>query len=127
MMRTQPPTVSQDTVIDSLVHDHIMQTDEYAFPVLEGDKVVGLVTLEDIRSVSRDAWQDTTVGDIMTPVRELETITPDEEAVDALNALQQRDIRQLPVMRNGTLAGLIRRRDIIKWLQLHSETEPRQI
>ena len=127
MMRTQPPTVSQGTVIDNLVHDHIMQTDEYAFPVLEGDKVVGLVTLDDIRDVSKDAWQNTTVGDIMTPVRELETVTPDEEAVEALNALQQRDIRQLPVMRNGTLAGLIRRRDIIKWLQLHSETEPRQI
>ena len=63
----------------------------------------------------------------MTPVREVETVTPDEEAVEALNALQQRDIRQLPVMRNGALAGLIRRRDIIKWLQLHSEMEPRQI
>ena len=127
MMRTQPPTVARNTVIDSLVHDHIMQTDEYAFPVLEGDKVVGLVTLDDVRSVSRDAWQDTMVGDVMTPVRDLKTVTPDEDAVEALNALQERDIRQLPVMRNGTLAGLIRRRDIIKWLQLNSEVEPRQI
>jgi hypothetical protein len=31
------------------------------------------------------------------------------------------DVRQLPVLRNGNLAGLLRRRDIIQWLQLQSE------
>jgi predicted transcriptional regulator len=43
------------------------------------------------------------------------------DAVEALNRLQARDVRQLPVMRNGSLAGLRRRRDVVKWLQLHSE------
>jgi CBS domain-containing protein len=30
-------------------------------------------------------------------------------------------VRQLPVLRDGKLVGLLRRRDVIKWLQLHSE------
>jgi CBS domain-containing protein len=49
-------------------------------------------------------------------------VTPEEDAAEALNQLQVRDVRQLPVMRNGSLAGLLRRRDLVKWLQLHSET-----
>jgi predicted transcriptional regulator len=59
----------------------------------------------------------------MTPAEELVVTTPEEEAAEALNKLRQRDVRQLPVMRNGDLVGCLRRRDIVKWLQLHSEWE----
>ncbi len=36
MMRTDPPTVQASSSVNSLVHDHIMGTDDHAFPVLEG-------------------------------------------------------------------------------------------
>ncbi|MBN1483254.1 MAG: hypothetical protein JXA37_00905 [Chloroflexia bacterium] len=37
--------------------------------------------------------------------------------------LAQHDVRQLLVLEDGHMAGLLRRRDITKWLQLHSELE----
>lgn len=58
----------------------------------------------------------------MTPADQLTVVTPDEDAAEALNKLVQRDVRQLPVLRDGELVGLLRRRDIIKWLQLHAQT-----
>jgi Zn-dependent protease len=121
MMRPNPPTVSQNLSVRELVHDYVMQEDDYAFPVMKGNDLIGLVTLQDIRDVSRDRWDDTTVGEIMTPAEELITVTTDGDASDALLRLTQREFRQLPVMENGSFAGLVRRRDIIKWLQLHSE------
>jgi Zn-dependent protease len=121
MMRPDPPTCSADCSVSRLVHEHIMKTDDQSFPVLDDGRLVGLVTLEDVRAVSRDAWDTTTVRQIMTPVDQLVVVTPDEDAADALNKLTQRDVRQLPVVRDGGLAGLLRRRDIIKWLQLESE------
>jgi CBS domain-containing protein len=90
-------------------------------PVVDDGRFVGLVALEDVRGVSRDAWDTTTVHEIMTPVAQLVVVPPDEDAAEALNKLTQRDVRQLPVVRDGDLAGLLRRRDIIKWLQLESE------
>jgi Zn-dependent protease len=123
MMRTNPPTVSPDASISSLVHDRVMGTDDHAFPVQENGRLVGLVTLEDIRGVSRDNWETTTVGQIMTPTEELVLVTADEEAEEALHKLQQRDVRQLPVLRAGELAGVLRRRDIVRWMQLQSEAE----
>jgi CBS domain-containing protein len=56
----------------------------------------------------------------MTSADQLLTVTPDEDAAEALNKLMGHDVRQLPVLRDGELAGLLRRRDIVKWLQLQS-------
>jgi Zn-dependent protease len=121
MMRSDPPTCSPDCTVARLVYEHIMGTDDQAFPVLEGDQFIGLVTLGDVRRVSRDAWDTTTVRDIMTPADRLIVTSPEEDAVNALEKLGSSDIRQLPVVTNGRLVGLLRRRDIVKWLQLHAE------
>lgn len=122
MMRSNPPTVQANQTVSELVHEHVMNTDDHAFPVLDQDRFVGLVTLADIRGVSRDAWETTTVHEIMTSREQLVTATAEEDAADALNKLMQRDVSQVPVLSNGHLAGLLRRRDIVKWLQLQSET-----
>ena len=123
MMRTCPPTAPPDISVSTLVHDHVMKADDHAFPILEGGRLVGIVTLEDVRGVSRDAWDNTHVREIMTPAKQLIVVSPNEDAADALNKLRQRDVRQLPVISDGELVGCLRRRDIVKWLQLHSELE----
>jgi len=121
VMRSNPPTVRPDISVDTLVHDHIMGTDEQSFPVVDGGKLVGLVTLEDVRSASQDQWGSLSVRDIMTPAEQLVTMDADEDAAEAMDRLSGRDVRQLPVMREGQLAGMVRRRDLIRWLQLQSE------
>jgi CBS domain-containing protein len=54
----------------------------------------------------------------MTPAAELESVSPEGEAEEALRKIRERDVRQLPVMRDGELVGLIRRRDFVRWMQL---------
>jgi CBS domain-containing protein len=98
-----------------------MGTDDHAFPVIEESRLLGIVTLDDVRGINRDAWGKTRVRDIMTPYEELITVDADEEAAEALNKLSRRDVRQLPVIEGENLVGLLRRRDIIRWLQLQSD------
>ncbi len=124
LMRANPPTVASTTSISSLVHDHIMGTDDYAFPVVDEGCLTGMVTLADVRTVPRQAWDTTMVRDIMTPVAKLVVAVPEEDADDAWNQLMSRDVQQLPVVRGNQLAGLFRRRDIAKWLHLQSDTRP---
>jgi CBS domain-containing protein len=118
MMRECPPTVGPEISIDSLVHDHMMKADDSAFPVVDGGRVVGLVTLDDVRSLPQDNWQGTMVREIMTPIKELITVGPEDNAADALDKLMARDVRQLPVLEGDSLSGCLRRRDIVRWLQL---------
>lgn len=121
MMRVEPPTIPSGIRVSSLMYDYVMRSDDQAFPVIDDDRLAGLVTLDDVRKVGRENWERTVVDEIMTPASELVTVAPDEDAADALARLQEREFRQLPVLRNGHLEGLLRRRDIMRWLQIESE------
>jgi Zn-dependent protease/CBS domain-containing protein len=125
LMRLNPPTVSSSISISSLVHDHVMGTDDHAFPVVDEGQLVGIVTLEDIRSAARDIWDTRHVQQIMTPAPRLVVADPNEDAADALDKLAQSDVHQLPVVRDGKLVGLLRQRDILKWLHLQSAAHSR--
>jgi Zn-dependent protease/predicted transcriptional regulator len=120
LMRANVPAVPPNISVGDLVYRYVMGTDEQAFPVLDGDRLVGLVTLEDIRKVPREAWDTTTAGQIMTPADQLAVVQPQDDAATALDRLTERDVRQVPVISNGRLMGLVRRRDIMRWLQLQA-------
>jgi CBS domain-containing protein len=116
------PTVPATISIGDLVHAHIMGTDERCFPVLQdGDHLIGLVCLDDVRRVPRRDWDSTRVRDIMTPMDQVAVVTPDEEAGEAFAVLTGRDVNQVPVVQDGHLVGMLRRRDVLRWLQLHAD------
>ncbi len=121
MMRLNPPTVRADVSVRTLVEDYVMRSDDQGFPVVENNQLVGMVTLDDIRRVPREAWDTTRVREIMTPLAKLAVVSANEDAAEAWTKLAQLDVRQLPVVRGTELAGLLRRRDLVRWLQLHSE------
>lgn len=123
VMLSRFATVPPHTSLASLIDEYIMRSDQRAFPVVEGDRLVGLVCLEDVRRLSPAERATQSVRDVMTPARELATIAPDEATAEALQALSRRAVNQLPVVKDGQVRGLIRREDILKWLSLHGEEQ----
>ena len=124
MMYRNPPTTMANITIELLVDNYVMREDDQAFPVMDpAGNFVGIVTLDDIRRGPHSQWAHTLVRDIMTPVSELVVTTPDEDADEAFSKLSSRDVRQLPVMEGDRLVGLLRRRDVVRWLQLQSDVE----
>ncbi len=121
MTKRNPPTVPADITVDTLVENYIMQTDDHAFPVMEGDRLVGIVCLDDVRGLQSELRSSKLVSDIMTPRSEIKTIAPDEDAYKALMTISRNAIRQLVVMEGDEMIGLIRRRDIVRYLHLQSE------
>jgi Zn-dependent protease/predicted transcriptional regulator len=125
LMRTDPPAASSRISVSTLIQDHIMGTDDQAFPVVDDGQLVGFVTLEDVRRVPREARDMTSVRQIMTPADKLEVVKADEDASDALDKFNRRDVRQLPVLQDGRMVGLLRRSDIVRWLQLQQGAHSR--
>jgi len=121
LMREPAPAVSPDLPISTLVYDHVMQGDERAFPVVEDDRLLGVVYVENLRDINHSTWDTTTVKQVMVPEKELEVVTPREDAMDAFQKLAHKEMRQIPVVQNGKLVGILRRRDILRWLQVRSE------
>jgi Zn-dependent protease/CBS domain-containing protein len=121
MTKRNPPTVPGDITIDVLIDDYIMQTDDHVFPVMDGDRLVGIVSLEDIRRLSGELRSERLVSEIMTPRSEIKTIHPDGDAFEALMTISRNSVRQLVVMDGDEMFGLVRRRDILRFLQIQSE------
>ena len=123
MTKRNPPTVPADISVDDLIENYIMQSDDHAFPVMENDQLVGIVCLDDVRRVPGIDRGNKQVFEIMTPRAELVTIGPEESADEALTTISRKDIRQLVVMQDDQMVGLVRRRDIVRFLQLQSDEE----
>jgi Zn-dependent protease len=121
MTKRNPPTVPADITVESLVENYIMQTDDHAFPVIEDDRLVGIVCLDDVRGLQSELRSTKLVSDIMTPRSEIKTIAPDDDAYEALMTISRHAFRQLVVMEGEEVVGLIRRQDIVRYLQLQSE------
>ncbi|MFC7097470.1 CBS domain-containing protein [Halobaculum marinum] len=82
------------------------------YPVVKNGTLVGMVTLEDaqaVREVERDAY---TVSDVM--VTDIASVTPEADALVALETMQQRGVGRLVVVdADGELVGLISRSDLM--------------
>ena len=75
------------------------------------------MAIRDIRAVPPAQWPATPVGKVMRS-EELRVATPDEPLTEAFAELARRDIGQLPVLDHGRLVGMLRRRDVARWIEL---------
>jgi len=118
LMRRSGATVTPELPLAVLVHDYLIGSDEHAMPVVRDGRLVGLVSLTDVRRVPPVAWAVTPVSRIMRTEGSLATATPEEPVAQALEELARQDVQQLPVLDHGQLVGMLQRRDIARWLQL---------
>jgi len=84
-----------------------------AVPVVDGTKLIGIVTDRDIvvRGIAEGASPETPVSDIMT--RELFSVRPDDFVFEAIRLMGDKQVRRLPVIDpNGELQGIIAMADV---------------
>lgn len=88
-----------------------------ALPVLDGLKLVGIVSERDYMSkvmLMGRSSKDTPVSDIMT--REVVTVAPDQSVSECMNVITEQRVRHLPVMENGALVGVVSIGDLVRWI-----------
>jgi CIC family chloride channel protein len=113
--------------LGSFVSDWLVRGDERAFPIVGDDgRLLGIASLADARAAPRDAWDTTTVSQVMTPVERLVTTTPREDVSQALEKMVRADVSQLPVLDGTRLAGMLLRRDVARWVELHAQAGARR-
>ena len=120
LMNQSPPMISPALSVRELVDDQILRRGLRAMPVAQDGRIVGLVTLTDVKKLSQDEWDRNSVGAIMTRPP-LHTVDPDQEVSRALQSLIEHDVNQLLVVRDGAVLGLLSRADVMRFLQLNRE------
>jgi Zn-dependent protease/CBS domain-containing protein len=91
------------------------------FPVVQNQKLVGMVTLEDLREIPREKWPKVKVQEIMTKFKDLQVVELKSNAYEAFLKMTNHDVGRLPVVDNGKIVGLVTRNSIILLLAIKCE------
>jgi len=115
--------VSPGLTLQRLVDDYVLRRREHAYPVVEGDQLQGIICLHDVKTVPRERWDEMQVSQVMTPWERLVTVSAGDDVNTVLSRFGSHDVHQLPVVEGRQLTGIVRRADVIRYLQLRAELE----
>jgi Zn-dependent protease len=117
IMRRDYTVVKLGDTLEQLVNEHILGAGRRSLIVEQNDKVVGLLTLHDVREIPRSDWPTTTAAQAMIPAERMKRIQPDAELGDVLGEMDRDGVNQLPVMAGDQLQGVLGRGDVISLLR----------
>jgi Zn-dependent protease/CBS domain-containing protein len=121
IMTADPVCVPLDLPIPRLVEDYFYHYHHVAYPVVDGDKLLGMIDLKRIKLLKKEERETLTVGQVMTDLAPDITAAPQDQVTKVLQRLLSSPHGRLLVVENGNLKGIIARRDIMDLLQIKTE------
>jgi Zn-dependent protease/CBS domain-containing protein len=126
-LATQGNPIGADVTAESALQT-MLRTSSRALPVMFGEKLVGIVSLDDIGKVAPEELSKTYVTAIMTRESDLSPVSPDTPATEALQLLARSGHDQLPVIApSGELVGFITQESILRWVAAHRDLSARRV
>ncbi len=104
--------VDATVMLDALVNDYFMRYKHSRFPVEEDGQTIGVVTLDDVKNIPREKWDQTRTRAITSSLAEEEAVgskTPAEEALGRMMAARR---GHLVVIDDSVLVGILTMNDL---------------
>ncbi|MCI0489548.1 MAG: site-2 protease family protein [Blastocatellia bacterium] len=121
VMSSDVPNVPGHIPLTEFFEEYLMQTGRRCFIVMRDDRLTGLITAHEIKAVPRDQWAVTSIQQVMKPFETMKTVGPDTELLRVLEIMQREDLNQLPVVSDERLEGLVRREDVLRFINTRAE------
>jgi Zn-dependent protease/CBS domain-containing protein len=112
-LRRIPPELSLQDAVDA----YFMRYDHSGFPVDEGGRTVGLLTLRGVRRVPRTQWPTRRVREAMVPLGDQVVVAPDARMDGVVGKLQDGQANRVLVVDDGEVVGIITPSDLTRWLR----------
>lgn len=116
-MTAGPETVPGEETLEDLVHDRLLGGRHTRYPVLFDGSIVGLVTLGDVKAVERDRWPFVRTVDVANRDLDELVVADDATVASVIPRLAGNRPGALIVAREGRLAGIITRADVMALLE----------
>ncbi|MGZ4318635.1 MAG: site-2 protease family protein [Gaiellaceae bacterium] len=107
-----PVTVAPDSTLEQLMEETVREHRFSTYPVVDGDRVVGLLRLASVADVPRVNWGQTPVRRCMLPFEQAPMVPEDEPLYDAMAELGPGSPGRALVVRDGTVVGLLSVTDV---------------
>jgi CBS domain-containing protein len=117
IMSRDVSTIAPNATVRDLLNKMMVEK-HLGYPVVDNDRLVGIVTLEDAQKVPAGQQDTLTIGNIMTS--KVITVAPATPAMEAIQAITRARIGRLVVLENEKVVGIVSRSDLIRVLEVRS-------
>ena len=112
LMVSNVVALSPDTTLEEAVNQYFLPYGYGGFPVVQDGRLVGVVGVRDVQTVSNGLWAFRRVADIMQTSSDDMVVSPDLSAMQALEQMLALGAERLVVVQDGQLLGLVTRASI---------------
>lgn len=120
-MLTDCPRVSRRLTLDVVVEGTLVPSGRHCFPVVDEDRVEGLLTHARIDEVPRQRWKTTRVEDVMIPWTEVTPVGLDDELAGVVERMSAEGANQLPVVDDGRFVGMVASDSLLNFIRTRAE------
>ena len=117
-------TVPPEITVQQLISDYFLVYHYDAYPVVKNGELLGVATLQSVRSVPKENRDYTTVQQIMVPSQPGVTVDPSVDALDAMRKMSSNNMGRIMVIDHGRLVGAVTREDVARTIQTRQELGP---
>jgi Zn-dependent protease len=121
LMSRDCPTVEGAMSVQEFVDHFLLRTGRRFFMVKVMDRLAGLITPHEVRTLDRELWPMTPVQQIMKPLSKVHSVRPDTAVTDILEMMAKEDLNQVPVVSDRGIEGMLSRGDILQALRSRVE------
>jgi Zn-dependent protease/predicted transcriptional regulator len=123
-MRSEPVTVSASISIEEWVEDYVYRHHYKMYPVLDGSKLLGCISVDSLQGIRREDWSSTMVADLMESRSESNTIDAGTDTMVLLTDILKPGGRsRFMVVEHDRLVGIIALKDLLELISLKLQIE----
>lgn len=120
MMERNCGTVPGHLTVREFVDDILAHSGSPCFYVAQDGHVAGLLTRADLKALSQDEWERTSVQSVMMPLDRVKAVSAETPAMDAIELMGREKLTELAVIDDGKLEGIFSRGQVLRFLEIHS-------
>jgi Zn-dependent protease/predicted transcriptional regulator len=113
--------VPHDVTVRDAVDRFFMRYDHGGFPVEQDGRTIGLLTLRAVKRLPREEWDERRVRDVMAPIGDEVTVSPDTPMDQVVEKLEAADGSRVLVVSDGEVVGIITPTDVARWVSRREE------
>jgi len=120
-MTDQVIIVDHNLSVQELVDGYFYRYKFAIFPVRRNDSIIGIINVDSLKQIPPEAWMETPVGSIATPLDKNLIVSPHDTVATAMNKLFSNRIGRVLVMDQAKILGIVSRTDILNYIRVHRQ------
>jgi Zn-dependent protease/predicted transcriptional regulator len=121
IMTKEVVSVGGDILLRSLIDDYFLKYRYSSYPVMDGGRTIGLISVKDVKDVPGERWGDIRAKEAMTPLDDKIIARPEDEAVHVLNRMLKDSVSKVVVIKDRHLLGILTLQDVMRLFKIKTD------